>query len=185
MILNDTSGVQPPELSPRADQVLTAIAESLGLLVTPEEAVALDLLVEKAGDTLYEASSVVRLNRQAKLDSLITRSALTIAQQKNDPLFQKYARAAGIKRQLRGIIMKKYSSQAQMTARRLLASAGKKNLVDISGAAVMNREHRPEGMHATAGEPPATHHPTMAGGGTRPPGAEHAGERAGRPGISR
>ena len=60
------------------------------------------------------------------------RSALVIAQQRKDPLFAKYAKAAMLKRQIRSIIAKKYGTQAQSTARKLLANAGKRNLVDIS-----------------------------------------------------
>ena len=37
-----------------------------------------------------------------------------------------------LKRQIRAIIAKKYGTQAQSTARKLLANAGKRNLVDIS-----------------------------------------------------
>ena len=55
-----------------------------------------------------------------------------IAQQKKDPLFAKYARAAELKRRIRTVIAKKYGAQAVSTARKLLANAGKRNLVDIS-----------------------------------------------------
>ena len=37
-----------------------------------------------------------------------------------------------MKRRIRAMLAKKYGTQAQTTARKLLANAGKRNLVDIS-----------------------------------------------------
>ena len=128
MILNQDADVA--FLSEAAENALYQIAESMGLLVTEEEAQALNALNESA--PLNEMQNVVRLNRQAKLSSLTVRSALVIAQQKKDPLFAKYARAAMVKRQLRDKLARKYGAQAQTTARKLLANAGKRNMVDIS-----------------------------------------------------
>ena len=128
MILNQDADVA--FLSEAAENALYQIAESMGLLVTEEEAQALNAFNESA--PLNEMQNVVRLNRQAKLSSLTVRSALVIAQQKKDPLFAKYARAAMVKRQLRDKLARKYGAQAQTTARKLLANAGKRNMVDIS-----------------------------------------------------
>ena len=130
MILDQDNNL-PATLSEQAEQAIYEMAEAMGILVTKEEAEILAKFDEAAG-ALSEQKNVVRLNRQAKLSSLTMRSALVIAQQRKDPLFAKYAKAAMLKRQIRAIIAKKYGTQAQSTARKLLANAGKRNLVDIS-----------------------------------------------------
>ena len=130
MILDQDNNL-PATLSEQAEQAIYEMAEAMGILVTEEEAEILAKFDEAAG-ALSEQKNVVRLNRQAKLSSLTMRSALVIAQQRKDPLFAKYAKAAMLKRQIRTIIAKKYGTQAQSTARKLLANAGKRNLVDIS-----------------------------------------------------
>ena len=130
MILDQDNNL-PATLSEQAEQAIYEMAEAMGILVTEEEAEILAKFDEAAG-ALSEQKNVVRLNRQAKLSSLTMRSALVIAQQRKDPLFAKYAKAAMLKRQIRAIIAKKYGTQAQSTARKLLANAGKRNLVDIS-----------------------------------------------------
>ena len=130
MILDQDNNL-PATLSEQAEQAIYEMAEAMGILVTEEEAEILAKFDEAAG-ALSEQKNVVRLNRQAKLSSLTMRSALVIAQQRKDPLFAKYAKAAMLKRQIRSIIAKKYGTQAQSTARKLLANAGKRNLVDIS-----------------------------------------------------
>jgi hypothetical protein len=121
----------PAHLSEAAEEVIYQMAESMGILVTEEEADALIKIHEATTGNLHEAQNVVRLNNQAKMSSLTVRSALVIAQQKKDPLFAKYAKAAGLKRKLRTAIVKKYSGQATITARKLLANAGKRNMVDL------------------------------------------------------
>ena len=125
-----TNNADAAYLSEAAEAALYQIAESMGLLVSEEEARALEAFAEST--QLSEAQNIVRLNRAAKLSSLTIRSALVIAQQKKDPLFAKYARAAQLKRVLRNKIAQKYGAQAQTTARKLLANAGKRNMVDIS-----------------------------------------------------
>ena len=130
MILDQDNNL-PATLSEQAEQAIYEMAEAMGILVTEEEAEILAKFDEAAG-ALSEQKNVVRLNRQAKLSSLTMRSALVIAQQRKDPLFAKYAKAAMLKRKIRSIIAKKYGTQAQSTARKLLANAGKRNLVDIS-----------------------------------------------------
>ena len=130
MILDQDNNL-PATLSEQAEQAIYEMAEAMGILVTEEEAEILAKFDEAAG-ALSEQKNVVRLNRQAKLSSLTMRSALVIAQQRKDPLFAKYAKAAEMKRRIRAIIAKKYGTQATSTARKLLANAGKRNLVDIS-----------------------------------------------------
>ena len=130
MILDQDNNL-PATLSEQAEQAIYEMAEAMGILVTEEEADILAKFDEAAG-ALSEQKNVVRLNRQAKLSSLTMRSALVIAQQRKDPLFAKYAKAAELKRRFRGLIAKKYGTQATSTARKLLANAGKRNLVDIS-----------------------------------------------------
>lgn len=133
MILDNNDNL-PATLTEAGENAIYQIAENLGLMVTEEESKALIAFDEAvaAGGPLAEAANIVRLNRQAKLSSLTMRSALVLAQQKKDPLFAKYARAAMLKRSIRAIIAKKYGSQATTTARKLLANAGKRNMVDIS-----------------------------------------------------
>ena len=130
MILDQDNNL-PATLSEQAEQAIYEMAEAMGILVTEEEAEILAKFDEAAG-ALSEQKNVVRLNRQAKLSSLTMRSALVIAQQRKDPLFAKYAKAAELKRRFRGLIAKKYGAQATSTARKLLANAGKRNMVDIS-----------------------------------------------------
>ena len=130
MILDQDNNL-PATLSEQAEQAIYEMAEAMGILVTEEEAEILAKFDEAAG-ALSEQKNVVRLNRQAKLSSLTMRSALVIAQQRKDPLFAKYAKAAELKRRFRGLIAKKYGTQATSTARKLLANAGKRNMVDIS-----------------------------------------------------
>lgn len=129
LLLQDDQAT-PAALTENAENVLYACAEHMGLLVTNEEAGVLADFMDKT--KLTEAVNIVRLNKQSKLAGLTARAALVIAQQKKDPLFAKYAKAAELKRRLRAVIYKKYSSQATVTARKLLANAGKRNLVDVS-----------------------------------------------------
>jgi hypothetical protein len=116
-------------LSEEAENVLYTIAENMGILVTEEEA---DAITKYLDTPLSEAANIVRLNNQAKLSGFTVRNALVLAQQKKDPLFAKYAKAAALKRSFRGMIVKKYQGQATINARKLLANAGKRNMVDIS-----------------------------------------------------
>ena len=129
MILTQDDNL-PVQLTEQAEQAFYEMAEAMGILVSEEEAAVLDKFAEATG--LTEQQNIVRLNKQAKLSSLTMRSALIIAQQKKDPLFAKYAKAAEVKRRIRAIIAKKYGTQATSTARKLLANAGKRNMVDIS-----------------------------------------------------
>jgi hypothetical protein len=132
MILDNTQAL-PAVLSEQAEDVIYQMAQEMGILVTVEEAAALEKALENV--PLTEQQNIVRLNRQAKMDSLVVRSALVIAQQKKDALFAKYAKAAALKRTLRAMIVKKFGGQATMTARKLLSSAGKRNLVDVPAKA--------------------------------------------------
>ena len=132
MILDENTSVGAVQFTPEGEAAFFAMAESMGILVTEEEANALNIMEEHASQNLTEAQNIVRLNRQAKLSSLTVRSALLIAQQRKDPLFTKYARASALKRTLREAIVKKYGTQAGSTARKLLANAGKRNMVDLS-----------------------------------------------------
>jgi len=129
MIL-DQDQVLPATLSEQGEEIIMQMAQEMGILVTQEEADALERIVESGA--LTEERNIVKLNRKAKLDSLTVRSALVIAQQKKDGLFAKYARASELRRKLRSLIVRKYGTQAATTARKLLANAGKKNLVDVS-----------------------------------------------------
>jgi hypothetical protein len=150
IVLNEVTapaaGPQEEEvvLSEQHEQVLYEIARSMGFLVHQEEADALLSVMTDAeargAQALTEVKSIVRLNRQAKLDGLIMHSALVIAQHQHDPLFQKYAQAAEVKRRIRGIIVRKYNAKAQQTARKLLANAGKVNMVDVASSKAFNKD---------------------------------------------
>ena len=142
MILDHQTDL-PANLSKQAEEAIYQMAEAMGILVSEEEAAILDKFAEAAGP-LAEQQNIVRLNKQAKLSSLTMRSALVIAQQRKDPLFAKYAKAAELKRRFRGLIAKKYGTQATSTARKLLANAGKRNLVQppVRGSTFANPESR-------------------------------------------
>jgi len=132
MFLEDTNIDDTVALDEAATAALTEVAVQLGLLVTTEEAAALDTLFSSEDAALTEAAkNIVRLNRQAKLDSLVVRSAIVIGRSKKDPDFVKYAKFAQLKRQYRDKLVRKYQSPARSTARRLLANAGK-TMVDVS-----------------------------------------------------
>jgi hypothetical protein len=130
MILDQNDNL-PATLSEQAEEAIYQMAEAMGILVTEEEAAILEKFSEATAG-LNEQQNIVKLNRQSKLNSLTSRAALVIAQQKKDVLFAKYARAAKLKRDIRAVIYKKYGTQAASTARKLLANAGKRNMVDIS-----------------------------------------------------
>lgn len=136
MFLTDNNRAEDVALDEQSEAVLMGVAQEIGLLVTTEEADSLNRFMERAekegGAALTEAQNIVKLNTQAKLTNLTVRSALVIARAKKDPLFAKYAKASALKRQLREQIMAKYAGQARTTARRILANAGRKNMVDVS-----------------------------------------------------
>jgi hypothetical protein len=136
MIIDVADRNLPAVLSEEAEEVLMNVAEHLGLLVTEEELAVIDKMLD--GRPLSEVANIVRLNKQSKMSGLVVRSALVIAQQKKDSLFAKYAKAAELKRKIRALIVKKYSGQATITARKLLAQAGKRNLVDVSNSATFS-----------------------------------------------
>jgi hypothetical protein len=131
MILDPVDSELPASLTEHAEEILYGVAEQMGILVTEAEAEAL-LSVLDGKEELSETANIVRLNRQSKMSAFVVRSALVIAQEKKDALFTKYAKAAELKRRIRALIVKKYSGQATITARRLLANAGKRNMVDIT-----------------------------------------------------
>ena len=92
-------------------------------------AVAFNLLESEISadnvEALREQQTIVRLNRDAKISALTTRSALVMARGKNDPLFAKYARFSALKRQFRDMIVKKYGNMAAQRARTLVQNAGR------------------------------------------------------------
>ena len=72
-------------------------------------ATAFNILSEDSMEMdLAEAVSIVRLNKQAKTSALAARTALLLAKQKGDVLYQKYAKHNGLRLQLRSQIFKKY-----------------------------------------------------------------------------
>jgi hypothetical protein len=140
MFLDNDDQSLPATLTEKAENVLFAVAEELGLIMTEAEA---QVLIDFEGKTnLNEAQNIVRLNRQSKLNAFTVRSAIVIAQQRKDPVYVKYARASMLKRKFRMMLVKKYASQANVTARRLLANAGKKNMVDVSSSRIGNPDSK-------------------------------------------
>ena len=76
-------------------------------------------------ESINEAMNVVRLNKQTKMLSLASRTALVLAKKANDPLYAKYAKFNAIRLQLREQIFKKYGSKANSRARQLMTGTAK------------------------------------------------------------
>jgi hypothetical protein len=70
---------------------------------------------------LQEQNIIVHLNRQSKTNNLANRQALLLAKAKGDPLYAKYARANGIRLQIRELIHRKYGAKAISRARQLMS----------------------------------------------------------------
>jgi hypothetical protein len=136
----ESSGHAPEEttvLEAAAEDAFLAVAHSLGFLMTQEQADALSsvlAMAEASGgqEALAEAKAATGSNRVSKMDGLITHGALIIAQQKKDPLFAQYAKSSEIRSRVRQVIVKKYSAEARLTAKKILAGAGKRNMVDVT-----------------------------------------------------
>ena len=89
-------------------------------------ATAFNILSEEHSEMdLSEAVSIVRLNKQAKTSALAARTALLLAKQKGDVLYQKYAKHNGLRLQLRSQIFKKYGAKANQRARALMQGVAK------------------------------------------------------------
>ena len=117
-------------LTPKATDILYELAREMDLVVTEEEARMLSEAMDSLGE--FGGINIVRLNKTSKLNSYVTRTAIMIAQQKRDPLYAKFAKAAQLHRHYRNMIATKYQSSAMVTAKKLLANAGKRNMVDVS-----------------------------------------------------
>ena len=91
-------------------------------------AIALNALDAEQNDLLSEGQTIIKLNKQAKTNSLAHRQALLLAKSKNDPLYAKYAKFNGIRLQIREIIYRKYGSKALARARQLMTSNGTSNV---------------------------------------------------------
>ena len=87
-------------------------------------AIALSALDSDQNEMLAESQTIIKLNKQAKTNSLAHRQALLLAKSKNDPLYAKYAKFNGIRLQIREIIYRKYGSKALARARQLMTSNG-------------------------------------------------------------
>ena len=96
-------------------------------VLTVSEEAALTAFVEATMELeaglLSEQQTIVRLNRQAKVASYTTRTALILAKRANDTLYAKYAKFNKMRLDLRGLIVKKYGTKAAAIARRLAAQA--------------------------------------------------------------
>jgi hypothetical protein len=129
-------------LTEEAEAALYAIAENLGILVKEEEAEALLGFLEQATARALSERAMNPRGTASKLDQLVSHSALVMAQQNKDPLFQKYSQASEIRRKVRDVIIKKYRAQAATTARKLLQNAGRKNMVDVTASKHFNADDR-------------------------------------------
>jgi hypothetical protein len=76
-------------------------------------------------EELNEAMNVIRLNKQSKMTNLAHRTALVLAKNAKDPLYDKYAKFNGIRLQLRDQIFRKYGSKANVRARQLMTGTAK------------------------------------------------------------
>lgn len=96
-------------------------------VLTVSEEAALTAFVEATMELeaglLSEQQTIVRLNRQAKVASYTTRTALILAKRANDTLYAKYAKFNKMRLDLRDLIVKKYGTKASAIARRLAAQA--------------------------------------------------------------
>ena len=134
----------PADLTEIEESVLYELMEALGLIVSPDEAEAIERLMKVAeidGEaTLNEAKNIVKLNKQARLAALTGNAAIMLARKAKDPLYKKYEKAAAMRRKFRDAINKKYGSKAKTTARALLQNAGKKkNMVDVKSTGTFNQ----------------------------------------------
>ena len=108
-----------------------------------EMAIALNLHSEGeflTEDASYTGHNVVRLNRMTKLKQFTTTNAILIAREKKDSLYKQFEKVSLAKRRLREKIVTKYQSAAAASARKMLAMAGKKNIVDIDGQSSLGKQ---------------------------------------------
>lgn len=89
----------------------------------------------EAVEGLTEAQTIVRLNKQAKLNGYTVRTALVLARRNNDPLFVKYAKFNKLRLEMRASIVKKYGARAASIARKLVqrTASGVANAARIAG----------------------------------------------------
>lgn len=120
-------GVSEEAIDLPADKIAflenTAIASGL----TVEDAAELEIAIsEGLNEAAAPARTIIRLSKIDKLKGLTMTSALTLAQQKKDPLYAKFAKFARLRFQLKQQILKKYRGQATVTAREILRNVGKR-----------------------------------------------------------
>lgn len=106
------------------DYQVSNLLESFGLVMLDRldligEDAELEDLIENS-TLLDEEKNIVKLNRQARLDAFITRTAIGIAADNNDPLFIKFKKASDMRRAYRDLIMKKYGERSKPIAMKLL-----------------------------------------------------------------
>ena len=113
---NDDEEEEDEDLEDLEEAVLT-VSEEAALTAFVEATMELE-----AG-LLSEQQTIVRLNRQAKVASYTTRTALILAKRANDTLYAKYAKFNKMRLDLRALIVKKYGTKAAAIARRLATQA--------------------------------------------------------------
>jgi hypothetical protein len=108
-ILNDRETVEGNQL------IVEAILMENGIELTSSEE------VELMQENLLSERNIVKLDKYSRKNRLLTKSAIIIAKEANDPLFKKLAKVYMQKRTLRAAIEKKYATKAAARVRKILA----------------------------------------------------------------
>lgn len=67
------------------------------------------------------ATKIVRLTKKKQFNRLAGRASITIAKEKDDPLYERYRRLREKMMQIKSKLVKKYRSKARTAARKTLA----------------------------------------------------------------
>ena len=73
-------------------------------------------LISEGGST-----KIVRLTKKKQFNRLAGRASITIAKEKDDPLYERYRRLREKMIQIKAKLVKKYRSKARMSARKTLS----------------------------------------------------------------
>ncbi|AST99863.1 hypothetical protein PBI_PBS1_41 [Bacillus phage PBS1] len=75
-----------------------------------------DIILEQT----FQEANVVRMDKQTLKKRLLTQATLLAAKDANDPIYQKYVKAAKQKRHFRSQIQQKYGAKGQAKVREFL-----------------------------------------------------------------
>jgi hypothetical protein len=112
--IGDIQGSGNDNETPDADGELTEAGLTTGDIAQLRQ-------LAESQELISEQINIVRLNKQAKIANLTTRSALLLAKRKGDQLYTKYAKLNAARLQIRAMIVKKYGAKAASYARKLVA----------------------------------------------------------------